>query len=253
MRTLFCEKIGTGSPLVFLHGFCETHQIWDSFIEELTPHFTILLFDLPGFGSSRPLNRQFTIDEVGREVIAELDHLKIDSCVVVGHSLGGYVALAMQSIRPTLFAGIVLFHSTVFADSEEKKLNRDKTIDFVEKYGVAPFVETFVPNLFYSNAHPAISLVFQMALSTPQQVLINYTMAMRDRPTCENLTGYKALILAGNHDSVVPLTVSKKMASLPNKPALVCLPSSGHMGMFEDKPDALNAIAGFARGCFDKN
>jgi pimeloyl-ACP methyl ester carboxylesterase len=142
MRTLFCEKIGTGSPLVFLHGFCETHQIWDSFIEELTPHFTILLFDLPGFGSSRPLNRQFTIDEVGREVIAELDHLKIDSCVVVGHSLGGYVALAMQSIRPTLFAGIVLFHSTVFADSEEKKLNRDKTIDFVEKYGIAPFVET---------------------------------------------------------------------------------------------------------------
>ncbi len=250
MSTLFCKKIGTGPPLVFLHGFCETHQIWDSLVDRLSSHFTIFLIDLPGFGASQPWPEVNSIDEVANSVANELDSFKVRNPVVIGHSLGGYVALAMQRAKPGFSAGIVLFHSTIFADSAEKKSNRDKTIEFVIEHGVAPFVKTFVPNLFHAKDHEAIPTMFSIAYSTPLKTLISYTKAMRDRPSYEHLTGYKSLILAGKHDAIIPLAISQKMADLLKKSTLVVLQSSSHMGMFEDPASAQASIKHFATACF---
>ncbi|MBI3218998.1 MAG: alpha/beta hydrolase [Bacteroidetes bacterium] len=244
MSPLYFKKLGSGQAIIFIHGFCETHQIWDGFAEELSTDFSIWCVDLPGFGKSELLG-SVTIESVAHRLIQEIEHKKVGPSILVGHSLGGYVALAMQKAKPELFAGLVLFHSTLFADSEEKKINRNKTIDFVKAYGIAPFVETFVPNLFYQKSHPAISTVHAIAMQTPISTLIAYSQAMRDRIAHDHIAGFDLLILAGRYDAIIPLSVSEQMAALSERASLKILEFSGHMGMFEDREECLNAIRDF--------
>lgn len=245
MSNLFYKKLGSGPPIILLHGFCETHQIWDGFGELLTTDFSVVVFDLPGFGKS-DLIAPLTIESVAQRLIQELESMGIDHCVLVGHSLGGYVALAMQAAKPELFAGIVLFHSTLFADTEEKKTNRNKTIEFVKNYGVAPFVDTFVPNLFHQKDHPAIPTVHTIALETPLDTLLQYSAAMRDRPARDQFLGYNLLILAGRFDAIIPLTVSEQMAAISGRATLKVLEFSGHMGMLEDRDESAKSIRDFS-------
>ncbi len=245
MSSLYSKKLGSGPPIILLHGFCETHQIWDGFAESLAADFSVVSFDLPGFGKSQ-LIKPLTIEEVAFRIVQEIEAMKWERCVVVGHSLGGYVALAMQAAKPDLFAGIVLFHSTLFADTEEKKANRNKTIEFVKNYGVAPFVDTFVPNLFHQKDHPSVPEIHKMAMQTPLETLINYSEAMRDRPARNQIEGYDLLILAGRFDAIIPLSVSEQMSTLSDRTTLKVLPSSGHMGMLEDREKSLDSIRAFA-------
>ncbi len=247
MNSLYSKRQGIGPTILLIHGFCETHQIWDGFAEELATDFSVWSIDLPGFGRSE-LIEPLSIESVAQRVIEFAEHEKIGRCVVVGHSLGGYVALAMQQLKPDLFAGMVLFHSTVFADTEEKKTNRNKTIDFVKKFGVAPFADTFVPNLFYQKDHPAIPAVYSMALHTPVSTLIAYSQAMRDRPARDHLNGVDVLILAGQYDAIVNLSISQQMAALSDRARLKVLECSGHMGMYEDRLESLKAVRDFSFG-----
>jgi pimeloyl-ACP methyl ester carboxylesterase len=248
MSSLYFKKLGSGPPIIFIHGFCETHQIWDGFAEQLATDFSVWCVDLPGFGKSE-LVQPLTIEIVSHRLSQEIEYRKIGRCILVGHSLGGYVALAMQKAKPDSFAGLVLFHSTVFADTEEKKLNRTKTIDFVKNYGVAPFVETFVPNLFYQKDHPAIPAVYALALQTPQETLIAYSQAMRDRPAHDQISDFDLLILAGRHDAIIAMPISEQMETLSDRTTLKIVELSGHMGMFEDRAECVKAIRDF---CFTR-
>lgn len=245
MSSLYHKKLGSGPPIILLHGFCETHRIWDGFGELLATNFSVVAFDLPGFGKS-DLITPLSIESVAHRLIQELESMKINHCVLVGHSLGGYVALAMQAAKPELFAGIVLFHSTLFADTEEKKANRNKTIEFVKNHGVAPFVDTFVPNLFHQKEHAAIPAVHAMALETPLDTLLQYSAAMRDRPARDQWLGYDLLILAGRFDAIIPLPVSEQMAALSGCATLKVLEFSGHMGMLEDREESAKSIRNFS-------
>jgi pimeloyl-ACP methyl ester carboxylesterase len=84
------------------------------------------------------------------QILGWLEERDVKSTIVIGHSLGGYVALAMAALDEEFCKKLALFHSTVYADSDEKKANRDKVIGFVTQNGVAPFIQTFVPSLFFN-------------------------------------------------------------------------------------------------------
>ena len=94
---------GSGYPLVLIHGFCETNRIWDRFAENLASDYRILLPDLPGFGRSPLPAASFTIADIGLKVIHWMDELQLENPVVIGHSLGGYVTLAMAMRNPDGF------------------------------------------------------------------------------------------------------------------------------------------------------
>ncbi len=252
MDTLFFKDQGTGFPIVLLHGFCETHQIWDGLAEELTKDFRVITLDLPGFGQSQLPSLPFTIDDIGDQLIGWLSKRKINRPAIIGHSLGGYVALAMAQKDPSFIADLGLFHSTAFADSEEKKINRNKTIDFVEKFGVPPFVETFVPGLFYQKDNSSMNFVTSIALTTPLETLISYSKAMRDRPSREDfLKDYQGnvLVAAGIYDSIIPFSVSQQVSKLAHNTLFYPLENAGHMGMFESPTDSFNSFLAFASKC----
>jgi pimeloyl-ACP methyl ester carboxylesterase len=240
--------LGTGTPVLLLHGFCENNQIWGVFANMLSQRFQVIIPDLPGFGKSTLPATDFTIDDIGRQLWDWIDELKIKNPVIVGHSLGGYIALAMANQRMTEVPGFCLMHSTAKADTEEKKQNRNKTIDFVTKNGVEAFIKTFVPALFYNKQSPTMKDVFTIANSTPKETLLAYTAAMRDRvnrrKVLDDFDG-PILIIAGEKDEVIPLETLMDQAVQMKKGRLSILSDTGHMGMLESTSRCVEIVTQF--------
>ena len=130
-RNLTYREAGEGLPVVFLHGFCETKDLWHSYMEPLSKVCRVFALDLPGFGDNSPLTDPLTIADMAEQVYNTLINLGIEQCIMIGHSMGGYVALAFSEKFPSRLKGLGLFHSTAYPDSVEKKQARDKTIDFI--------------------------------------------------------------------------------------------------------------------------
>jgi len=172
--------------------------------------------------------------------------------VIIGHSLGGYVTLAMANKAEAQLAGIGLFHSTALPDPEEKKQNRNKVIDFVNKNGVKAYIDTFVPSLFYDkdSAHiPAVNSLLSKADAT---ALTGYVAAMRDRPDQSVLLARfskPVLLLAGSNDELIPKESLQKQAKTLQKGTLAVLQETGHMGMLEATDKSAREVAKFAISC----
>ncbi|HEY3430453.1 MAG TPA: alpha/beta hydrolase [Cyclobacteriaceae bacterium] len=252
---IFYTEKGSGFPVILIHGFCETHEIWNSFSELLSKEFRIICIDLPGFGKSELLKAGFSITDVGSAVLRFTDSLKIKECIVIGHSLGGYVLLAMMEQRPELFKAFGLFHSTAFADTEERKQSRNKVIEFVTKHGVEPFIQSFIPPLFHDQNNPAIPNVVRLASQTKLETLVGYTKAMRDRPDRTNvLKNFKSSILfiAGEKDGGITPESIKQQAAVAAQSIVHILPSVAHMGMFENKELSVKKIHEFLLEQFKK-
>lgn len=249
--TLAHRAIGQGPPVVLLHGFCETHEIWNRFLP-LADEFHLLIPDLPGFGNSALLPTPFSINDVASKVWAWLRSMNILSPVIVGHSLGGYVTLAMTHQSPEDVKGFCLFHSTAKADTEEKKANRNKVMAFVSKNGVAPYIDTFVPGLFFRKDDPAMTEVYKIANGTRQDTLLAYAEAMRDRPDrTDVLSTFQGpiLLVAGEKDDIIPLDTLMPQAVMPADGHLTILSGTGHMGMYESEARSREAVRRFLVSC----
>ncbi len=248
----FVDK-GNGPTLVFLHGFCESLEIWKDFVPPLSERYRILTVDLPGFGKSPMLDAGFTIDKVADAVNSWVNKIQLTDIVIIGHSLGGYVALSLAERHGERLRGICLFHSTVFPDSEEKKENRNKVAKFVRDHGVLPYVDTFVPGLFANKSDIHIPEAHLIAAQTNQATLTGYLAAMRDRPDRSGWwkdSELSKLIIAGKEDTLVPLKASKEMAQIGRNLQYFELEQTAHMGFFEAKSESQIIIARFADALF---
>ncbi len=256
MSSLYFREEGSGPPIVLLHGFCETHEIWSDFIAPLAKKFRVIIPDLPGFGSSPALSDSFTIDDVGHAVAHWLTDMGINRSLVIGHSLGGYVTLSLAAHHPQLLQGFGLFHASAYADSQERKDSRNKIISFVTSHGVAPFIDTFVPSLFFDKSSLDIQTVHKIAAGTKKDTLIGYTAAMRDRPDRTFILSksqLSKLIIAGAGDMLVPIEASREMGKMSQKSSFYELPKVAHMGFFEAKTDCQLIITRFAEALFFNN
>ena len=255
MSLLFFKEKGIGPPLVFIHGFCETHEIWNNFVDCFITDFRVLTPDLPGFGKSEMLPTPFTIDDVGNAVARWLMDLQISSALIIGHSLGGYVTLSLTALHPELVRGFGLFHSTVFADSEEKRENRNRIIQFVQKNGVQPYIDTFVPGLFFDKSSPALQTVHDIASQTKLQPLIGYSQAMRDRPDRSVLLKNEIpkILIAGVEDTLIAIQISREMAKIAQNSSFFEMKDTAHMGFFEAKNECQMVTKRFAHEIFFNN
>ncbi|MEX0883212.1 MAG: alpha/beta hydrolase [Cyclobacteriaceae bacterium] len=252
MTELKYNDIGKGKAVVLVHGFCETKEIWKVMANSLSKNYRVICPDLPGFGESPLPNKHFDLKEIATMLEIGLSKLEVSSPMVIGHSLGGYICLEMAANMGSGLAGLGLFHSSAFADEEEKKAVRNKTIEFVEKNGVEPFIRSFIPPLFAENnrlpCSDKIERLIMSGLKVKKSSLIAYTQAMRDREdnleTLKNFKGRK-LLICGEKDPAVPLDVSRKHKEAVN--VFHEIADCGHMGMFEKKDQALNALLSFLK------
>jgi len=253
VSSIFSTVKGQGNPVILIHGFCETHEIWNEITGELAIDYKVFCPDLPGFGKSPLPEGPFSISDIANMVIEWIEKNKIHKPVVVGHSLGGYVALEIAKQKPNLMGGLGLFHSTAKADSEQKRANRDKVIEFVKKNGPKPFLDAFVPSLFHRHDNPKIALVYSICSTTKKETIINYSLAMRDRPDYLDILANSFIstsFIVGEYDTFVLMEDSISQANSCKNSQLFVLKETSHIGMIESVENSLKWLKAFLLRCF---
>ena len=253
--SLFYRNAGKGEPVMLIHGFGEDSTIWDGIIRELSKEYKLLVPDLAGSGRSTGNMQGVSIESMADHIKLILKKENIDSCHMIGHSMGGYITLAFAEKFPGELKGLGLFHSTVYPDNEEKKGVRLKNIEFIKKHGAAKFLEQALPNLFSANTkqnHPGIikEVITRYSNFSPT-ALVAYTLAMKDRPDrSEILKKFpnRVLLIIGEFDNIIPIEESMKMCKIADFAYIYIGARSGHMGMLEEQEFCLNGIRDFLSG-----
>ncbi len=245
---------GEGQPVLLIHGFCETSEMWREFSSALSSDNSVFSIDLPGFGLSPIESDHTTLEEVAVQVEEWMHDHKIQSPIVIGHSLGGYVALALLELLGNELKGVGLFNSTSFADSEEKKAMRNRALIFIEKNGVTKFVDSFVPQLFPENRRAELAKEIESAVKDAHRSSLNgllaFTKAMRDRPDRSSVLNHfhgKKMMIVGTKDTAVSLEDSRKQEGLFTHYHEI--EGMGHMGMIEEKERTLTFVKKFVADC----
>ena len=245
----FFEK-GQGHPLLFLHGFCESGEMWHYFADSLSTQYRVICPDLPGFGNSPLTHPIHSLEEVAEQLEGWMQAVQIQNPIVLGHSLGGYLALALLERMGDRIKAVGLLHSTAFEDDLEKKEMRNRTLTFLKKHGAVKFVTSFVPQLFPEHRRielaDAMSQAIEDGKRSSLEGLLAYTVAMRDRKDrMEVLQQYAGpkLLLAGTLDGSVKIESSRAQQGVYTH--YIELDGVGHLGLVEEKEKSLAVVQNF--------
>jgi pimeloyl-ACP methyl ester carboxylesterase len=237
-------------PLVLIHGFAEDGRIWDGQVAALKEVCQLIIPDLPGSGRSSALSGETSMEELAESILALLAAENIRQAILVGHSMGGYIALAFAEKYPGRLSGFGLFHSTAYPDSEEKKAMRRKSNEFIRKHGAVPFIQQSTPNLFAEATRERhadlVSKIVDRYSGFDPASLIRYYDAMiarPDRTAVLKQAVQPVLFVIGGKDSTLPLETSLQQAQMPALSSIHILEEAGHMGMLEE-PEQSNTILG---------
>ncbi len=240
---------GSGETVVLLHGFLEHIYMWQDIILALSQTSKVIAIDLLGHGKTDSIGYIHTIEDQAHLVRHVLKEQQCTRGSLVGHSMGGYVALAFAEIYPELTHRIVLLNSTAYPDSEEKKINRDRAINAV-KYNAQTFIKMAIVNLFTPINQVAykaqVHKVTQEALKTPVQGIIAALEGMKIRKDRTHLYQNKAfsfLMILGKEDPAIPY--QSLLSQTKGTDVLVKKLDGGHMSHIIFKKKVISLLKEF--------
>jgi pimeloyl-ACP methyl ester carboxylesterase len=243
---------GKGTAVILLHGFLENKTMWDNYISELSKKNRIITIDLLGHGKTESLGYVQTMEENADMVYDVLSKLKIKKAVLVGHSMGGYIALAFAELYPEKMKGLVLLNSTSKEDSSERKKNRDRAIKAVKK-DYETFIRLSISNLFSEdNREKLIKEIEEVkiqALLTPLQGIVASLEGMKIRKDREFLlhsTTYPKLLILGKKDPV--LNYEENLEQIKETTVELVTFPDGHMSSIENQTELRTVLKVFFKG-----
>ena len=245
-----CVDVGgapTGVPCVLLHPFPFDRRYFAPTARQIEGRARTIVPDLRGFGDSE-LGGDFAIAELADDVAAILDHLRIERAVIVGLSMGGYVALAFAAKYPRRMLGLVLSDTRAGADSAQARANRDLDMDFVRSNGTPAFVERQLPRLLSATAPETLRADVKRLGAQKSEAVLAALQALRDRPDrhaeLANIT-CPSLVLVGTDDVLTPPADAAAMATAIPRAVLMELPGAAHLANLEAPAPFAQAIIGF--------
>ncbi|MGA8904863.1 MAG: alpha/beta fold hydrolase [Candidatus Bathyarchaeia archaeon] len=238
--------ISNAAPIVLIHGFPFSHEMWDPQIQALQKRFRVIAYDLRGHGKSGVGDGQYALEFFVDDLLGLLDYLKIGRAVLCGLSMGGYIALRTVERNPERIGGLILADTKAKADSNEAKLKRAAAIKSVKANGVNAYADSFVKSVFapqtFTGNRAAVEKIRQIIQGNSSLGICGALLALASRTdTTEALASIKVptLILVGEHDALTPPSASQEMHSkIPNSEIHV-IPNAAHMSNLEN-PDEFN-------------
>jgi pimeloyl-ACP methyl ester carboxylesterase len=242
---------GSGDPVVLLHGFLGSLEVWNQFTDSLSMNYRVICIDLPGHGKTGCFADVHSMDFMAGTVKNVLDTLMIKKAVIIGHSMGGYVALSFANLYPGFLKGLSLFHSHAAADNEEAKMNRTRTIQIVEQ-DKAGFIGQFIPDLFAPENvevyHEEIRQLKQIATNTPKEGIKASLKGMKDRKDHTRMLKkleIPVMFIVGKRDKRIPAEIIMPQLALAAHTEALIIDHAGHMGFVEAHSKTLEFIKGF--------
>ena len=248
-RSVHYTDSGSGPAVVLLHGFLEDLTMWNDLESEFSKSNRVIRIDLLGHGQTENQGKVHSMEDQAEMVKAVLRGLKIESYAVVGHSMGGYIALALAEIFPTDLTGLCLMNSTSLADSEEKKHNRDRAVEAV-KNNHRSFVRIAIPGLFAPNNRKRfakeIKEVTEVGLRLSPEGIAAALEGMKirkDRSAVFKAGNYPKLMVVGRKDPALDLETLIPQTHFPGVETLTF--DDGHMSHIENRSDLIQHLIRF--------
>ena len=238
--------------IVLLHGYLEALEVWESFAKLLKTRYRVVTLDLPGHGISEVKGEIHTMEFLADVVCGVLDALEIDKCTLVGHSMGGYAALAFAEKYPLRLDGLVLFHSTPNADSEQKKKDRNKEIELIDAGKKELLAKMTSGKGFAADNRGKFSDVIEdltelVGITEDEGIkaLLRGMMQRKDMNGMLRESKVPQLFIFGRKDEYINAETAEKIAAEHPQARAVFLEDSGHMGFFEQPEVAAAALTEF--------
>lgn len=232
--------------LVLIHGHGVDASIWEELKNQLSGEYQILT---PDISTQTDYN---SIEEYADGLYQWLQESGIAQCVLIGHSMGGYLTLAFAEKYPEALQGFGLFHSTAYADDDAKREQRKKTLAFMETHGAAAFIKQSAPNMYaerFTKEHPdVIKNHVEKYSQLPTEAVMAGFKAIMNRPDRTQVLQNAAvpvLFIFGQEDKLISFEKNIGLSELPNDAHTLILAESGHMGMVEDSEATTKAIREF--------
>ncbi len=237
------DRQGQGKPLVLIHGYPLDHTIWADVVPLLAGTFDLILPDLRGFGASASSDRPVTMADFASDIAGLLDSLRIQQAALVGHSMGGYVALAFARAYPMRVSGLGLVSSQMLADTPEGREGRYKAAANVAEKGVSVVAEAMTPKL---SAVPRIQTIVRGLIEkqTPAGV-IGALKAMAERADSTDLLSmmqFPVVLIHGEADALIPIDRARAAEAAVLQSRLFALEGVGHMPMMESPQATAEAL-----------
>jgi pimeloyl-ACP methyl ester carboxylesterase len=243
---------GKGTPVVLLHGYLETSEVWNGFAAALSEKFRVISVDLPGHGMSDTYGSTHTMEFIAAVLKELLESLNIKKIFLTGHSLGGYVTLAFLDLYPGLLSGYCLFHSQPFPDPPETIEKRMREIVLVKSGQKEMFFPENIKRMFagsnleiFSEALKHFKLIASGLNNDGIIALLNGMMTRPSRLSVMEEGKVPGLWILGRMDNYIPCDAIQKRVKLPSNARVVVLEESGHLGFIEEEHKSLEVLTGF--------
>lgn len=249
-----CDSEAGDRCVVLLHGYLESMLVWEEFVPYLYKQVRVVTLDLPGHGISVVTGEIHTMDFLADTVAEGLRTLGIERCTLVGHSMGGYVALAFCERHPDMLDGLVLLSSTPNPDTPEKAENRRREIELV-RAGKKDLLARVAPAAGFAEQNrvrmqDAIEDLSEQVFVTEDEgivALLSGMITRRDQNEMLRKTSVPVLFILGRKDDYIPVEAAEAMVAAHPEARVVWLENSGHMGFLEEPEATARAILDFVR------
>jgi pimeloyl-ACP methyl ester carboxylesterase len=228
------ERRGSGRPLVLIHGYPLDHTIWDQVVPLLEPDFDLILPDLRGFGESSTIQLPYLLADLAADVGALLDSLSIGQAVVVGHSMGGYAALAFARAYAGRLLGLGLVATQVLSDNPEKKAERYQEAEHILAHGVGDVAEGM--SIKVTENLELQARLKELMLRQRPEGLAWALRAMAERLDFSLLLpefDFPVVLVHGLADKLIPVERAREVRDMVKQSYLIEIEGVGHMPMME--------------------
>ena len=249
---------GNGLPVLLVHAFPLTGLMWNPQVEGLHRNFRLIIPDLRGFGESAagaPVDRYSSMEQYADDLAALLPALGLEKVVLMGLSMGGYIAFAFYRKYAEKVLGLVLCDTRSEADTPEGRQNRYNLVEKVRQQGSLAAAEAMVPRLFAPDTYRVRpDLVAQVAglieRNNPAGI-IAAAGAMAERPDATPILArikVPTLVMVGKDDQFMPVEGARKMAQAIPDWQLSVVPHAGHLSNLENAEFFNQAVETFLKG-----
>ncbi len=248
------DDVGEGPVIVLIHGYPFNRSMWTEQVAALKSHYRVLAVDLRGHGETAVTPGTSAMEDMAYDIANLLDHLEVSRAVIVGLSMGGYVALAFTRLFTLRVRGLVLVDTRAQADTEEGRQTRMAQVEKISREGMQGIADAMLPKLLTAETvakrPDIVTRVRHMMVHTPPDgaaaALRGMAQRRDQRPFLPNILA-PTLIIVGREDAITPAADSEYMHQEISGSRLEIIDGAGHVSNIERPTQFNDALLKFLK------